>query len=175
MCTGSALLKDNQQRLLKYKKLAVAFSYPDESLRTFFPDLSTQKETLALEYDHLFRNSGIWLYAAEYTAENEFQRAKTLADINGFYRAFGLTPDKDRPDALPCELEFMHYLIFKEINAPSKEKALICSSAQKKFLAQHLYPAAKAIVDKIIEQTKNDFYKDAAQEMLRFLEAERSL
>ena len=76
MSTGKALpeISDAQlipERLLKYKELSAAFSYPE-------------KEELRLEYDRLFRLSEIWLYGAEYTAENEFQRANELSDISGF-------------------------------------------------------------------------------------------
>src|SRR3989338_1183347 len=140
MSTGKALPEISdaqliQERLLKYRELAAAFSYP-------------KKEELRLEYDRHFRFSEIWLYGAEYTAENEFQRVKQLSDISGFYRAFGLQVDKERPDALSCELEFMHYLIYKELYClkrnlnQAEEKAGVCHDAQKKFFQAHLYPAA---------------------------------
>ena len=67
-------------------------------------------------------------------SEHEFQRSNYLADISGFYKAFGVEVDCERPDALKAELEFMHYLIFKEINAPVREKAEICLDAQKNSL-----------------------------------------
>jgi TorA maturation chaperone TorD len=174
MCAGSASLNKGQspsgtvpykERLLKYKELAAAFSYPKE-------------EELRLEYDRLFRLSEIWLYGAEYTAENEFQRAKELADISGFYRAFGLQVDKERPDALSCELEFMHYLIYKEAYCFKKNlsqaqaKAKICQDAQKKFFQAHLYPAAKKIVEKVILASEEGFYSERAQSLSAFLESE---
>ena len=154
-----------QERLLKYKELAASFSYPE-------------KEELRLEYDRLFRLSEIWLYGAEYTSENEFQRVKELSDISGFYRAFGLQVDKERPDALSCELAFMHHLIYKELYALKKnlskaeEKAGICHDAQKKFFKAHLYPAAKKIVEKVILAGKSDFYNQIAQSLSAFLESE---
>ena len=170
MSTGKALPEISdaqliQERLLKYKELAMAFSYPE-------------KEELRLEYDRLFRLSEIWLYGAEYTAENEFQRANELSDISGFYRAFGLQVDKERPDALSCELEFMHYLIYKELYCLKKNlskaqvKAKICQDAQKKFFKTHLYPAAKKIVEKVILASKNGFYGELAQSLSAFLESE---
>ncbi len=180
--SGSALSKveraDNE-RMLEYKKLAIAFSYPDDSFFAFFPQISQEPEALRLEYDRLFRSSEVWLYGSEHTAENEFQRAQNLADINGFYRAFGLEPDKDRPDALSCELEFMHYLIFKKLHAlkdknkpGNRAKASTCLGAEKKFFSEHLYPAAKSIARKITSQAKDGFYLAASQELLKFLEAE---
>jgi len=170
MSTGKALPEMSdvqliQERLLKYKELAASFSYPE-------------KEELRLEYDRLFRLSEIWLYGAEYTAQNEFQRAKELSDISGFYRAFGLQVDKERPDALSCQLEFMHYLIYKELYALKKnlsnaqEKAGICRDAQKKFFQEHLYPAAKKIAEKVIRAGRNGFYSKIAKSLTAFLELE---
>ena len=177
MCTESA--SRNKERMLEYKIFAAAFSYPDEKFFKFFPDLSAKKDSLISEYDRLFRAKEVWLYTVEYIAKNEFQRSNYLADIMGFYKAFGVEPDRDRPDSLSGELEFMHYLIFKNIHALEdkegrdvKEKVAICLDAQKKFFAEHLYPAAKKIAEKIISMTENNFYTTIAKEFLEFLESE---
>ena len=158
--TGSALLNLLNDRMLKYKALATAFSYPE-------------KKELFSEYDRLFRQNELWLYGAEYMAENEFQRSRILSDIAGFYKAFGLETDKDRPDLLVSELEFMHYLLYKQINAPDNQKASICQDAQIKFFNEHLYPAAKKFSKKIISLARDDFYLKAGQELLEFLESEK--
>lgn len=156
MCIDRAL----HERLLAYKALSAAFSYP-------------KKEGLKIEYDRLFRSNEIWLYGAEYLAENEFQRAHMLSDIMGFYKAFGLDIENNRPDSLEAELEFMHYLIFKEINAPDTEKASICRDAQNKFFNEHLYPAGKKIAERIIPLSKNKFYTNAGRKLSGFLESEK--
>lgn len=161
-----------KKRMLKYKTLSAAFSYPDEQFFAYFPQLSSQKETLQVEYDRLFRSRGVWLYGLEYLCENEFQRAQGLADINGFYRAFGVEPDKERPDALPTELEFMHYLILKQVRARDTQKALICFDAQKKFFTEHLYPAAGKIIENILTQAKECFYSETALSLREFLASE---
>lgn len=148
--------------MLKYKALAAAFSYPEN-------------KELVSEYDRLFRQSEIWLYGAEHIAENEFQRSNLLSDIAGFYKAFGLQTDKDRPDFLVSELEFMYYLIHKELKAPDEEKASVCRDAARKFFKEHLYPAAKKISKKIISQDKCNFYPARAQELLEFLESEKKI
>ena len=170
MCTGSASHKKgpspkgavpkSKERFLKYKRFADAFSYP-------------RGWTLRLEYDRLFRKTQLWLYGSEYKIENEFQRVRDLADISAFYRAFGLETDKDRPDALSCELEFMHYLIFKETNAPSEEKSSICWDAQRKFFREHLYPAATKIAREVTLKTENKFYREISKELEKFLEEEK--
>jgi TorA maturation chaperone TorD len=170
----------DKERMLKYKRLAAAFSYPDEDFFAFFPELLPEKERMLSEYDRLFRADKIWLYTTEYLAKNEFQKSSYLADIMGFYRAFGVEPDKDRPDSLSCELEFMHYLIFKRLHALSsndakngEEKALICLDAEKKFFTHHLYPAALKIARVTISKTKDNFYLKIANEILEFLESEK--
>lgn len=165
--------------MLRYKAFAVAFSYPDDEFFKFFPLPPSEKAKLVGLYDHLFRLNEIWLYTAEYTAENEFERAKALADIMGFYRAFKVEPSKDRPDSLTTELEFMHYLIFKRIHAieksikGAKEKAAVSLDAEKSFFEEHLYPAAQRIAGKISSQTKDNFYAWAAKDLLNFLKSEK--
>lgn len=177
MCIESA--SRDKERMLKYKEFSVAFSYPDSKFFDFFPDFAFEKEKLISEYDRLFRAKEIWLYTVEYLAKNEFQRANYLADIMGFYRAFGVEPDKDRPDSVSGELEFMHLLIFKFIHANkkdtkgAKEKADTCLSAQKIFFTEHLYPAAKKIIELILAQSERNFYSGTASRMLKFLESEK--
>lgn len=109
-------------------------------------------------------------------ALNEFQRVQYLSDIMGFYKAFGVEPDKDRPDSLHIEFEFMHYLVFKRLKAlknNSEDNAFVCLDAQKKFFNEHLYPAAKKIGEAIISKSKNNFYVEIANIMLEFLESEK--
>ena len=170
-----AELELNKERLSKYKSLAVAFSYPEGSFFDFFPEASGEKERLIREYDRLFRAKDIWLYGTEYISEHEFQRSNYLADISGFYKAFGVEIHSDRPDSLEAILEFMHYLIYKEINAPSTEKAEICLDAQRKFFNEYVSVMAKAIAQKVIAQTQSSFYKTISLEMQEFLAEEEKI
>ena len=170
-----AELELNKERLSKYKSLAVAFSYPQGGFFDFFPELSGEREGLVREYDRLFRVKEIWLYGTEYISKHEFQRSNYLADISGFYKAFGVEIKSDRPDSLEAVLEFMHYLIYKEINAPSAEKAEICLDAQKKFLNEYVSPMARAIAQKVIDQTQSSFYKTISLEMQEFLAEEEKI
>lgn len=173
---------ETNDRIFQYKRFSVALSYPDAEMVAFFPEQAPYQQHLALEYDRLFRSAGIWLYGAEHMAQNEYQRVALLADIMGFYRAFGVEPRHERPDALRCELEFMHYLIFKEQRAlidgslpEAEEKAAICLEAQKKFFAGHLYPAATKVAKAIVAQSREPFYCQIATELLAFLEEEAQL
>ena len=68
-------------------------------------------------------------------------RSQKVADVAGFYQAFGVEPSRDKPerhDHLALELEFMAWLIAKEQNAPDEEKAEITREAQRKFFEDHL-------------------------------------
>lgn len=168
----------DKERMLAYKSWAAVFSYPDDSFFAHLPELVEQRESLAGEYDRLFRAGLVWLYGAEHLVKNEFQRANLLSDIMGFYTAFGLEPDLDRPDSITCEMDFMHYLIFKRDRLcdgavdDAEDKADICRDAERKFFDEHLKPAATPIAREILAKTRHPFYKQAAEGLLEFLSYE---
>ncbi len=64
-----------------------------------------------------------------------------LADIAGFYSAFGMAVSKDRPDHIVAELEFMTVLLLAEAEAREagdRERAEIAADAARVFLRDHL-------------------------------------
>ncbi|TAN58867.1 hypothetical protein EPN16_08430 [bacterium] len=176
-------MNNARERMSEYKVLAAAFAYPDDNFFKLFPEALAEKEGLRREYDRLFRAQSTWIYTCEYISEHEFQRANYLSDISGFYRAFGVEADRDRPDSLAMELEFMHYLIFKalyadthrENDAKAGEKMFICVDAQKKFFTQYLCLPAKQIAQAVISKTSHNFYKETAARLLEFMESEEKL
>lgn len=176
-------MSNARERMSEYKVLAAAFAYPDDNFFKLFPEALAEKEGLLREYDRLFRAQSIWIYTCEYISEHEFQRANYLSDISGFYRAFGVESDRDRPDSLPMEFEFMHYLIFKalyadthrENDAKADEKMFVCVDAQKKFFTQYLCLPAKQIAQAVLAKTAHNFYKEAAARLLEFMESEEKL
>jgi TorA maturation chaperone TorD len=105
------------------------------------------------EYDRVF---GLLVprecppYETEYqSAAEPFSRSQHLADIAGFYRAFGLDTSvsvPERPDHVALELEFMAILIMKSRMASmesdqagqGEEQARICEETQQTFLREHL-------------------------------------
>lgn len=167
------------ERIGKYKTFSALFSYPDDEFFKYFPQLSKERATIIREYDTLFRNRDICLYTTEYTTSSVFQKSNQLADIMGFYKAFGLELDEERPDALSIEFEFMHYIIFKGVYAVEKnltdaqEKRTVCLDAQKKFFDEHLYPGAQAIAEKIMAVKEEFVYKDLTHAMLDLLAEEK--
>lgn len=76
-------------------------------------------------------------------------RSQRMADIGGFYRAFGLRPSTtapERPDHVSMELEFMGWLLAKESYAgrseddeEGEERAAICREAAARFAGEHLF------------------------------------
>lgn len=77
-----------------------------------------------------------------YTAREIFDETAQLSDIAGFFRAFGMElVERERPDHIAVELEFMHLLTSKEAYAHlhhGAEKARLCRVAQRKFVEEHL-------------------------------------
>lgn len=165
----------------RYKLFAVAFGYPNEQLFEWFPQYAELGDEMRHEYDRLFRAENLLLYSGEYTSKSDFQSTNALADIEGFYAAFGVECELERADALTNELEFMHLLIFKEEYAlrqelpEALEKARICRDAQRAFFFDHLYPAAQAIARQMALRSANEFYATTARELLKFLTSEKEL
>lgn len=71
-------------------------------------------------------------------------RSQQLADVAGYYRAFGLEPTEKNPvrqDHIMLELEFMAWLIAKTLYASKNgetDNALLCGEAQVSFFRDHL-------------------------------------
>lgn len=107
---------------------------------------ATDGAVLQSEYLRLFHGSGAC--ALRETAYGDGRRIAgrptELADIAGFYRAFGLKLAERRPDLpdhLSAELELMSVLLLKEAYALSQgwaEQRTVARDAAKEFLASHL-------------------------------------
>jgi TorA maturation chaperone TorD len=110
-------------------------------------------QTLRIQYDKVF---GLVVptecppYEAEYYPSQEtFGRSQQMADVAGFYRAFGIEPTRaspERPDHLALELEFMAFLLTKRRLAIARadhdpeaaERSAVCEHALREFLRDHL-------------------------------------
>jgi DMSO reductase family type II enzyme chaperone len=100
---------------------------------------------LARQYLILFGPSyftGQSPYETAYLEQQIFQKMQQMADIAGFYRAFGVEAASiERPDFLATELEFLHFLAYREAWARETGRvdgADICWNAQRSFLRDHL-------------------------------------
>jgi TorA maturation chaperone TorD len=138
-------------------------------------------------------------YETEYCPQTfSVYRSHQLADVAGFYHAFGLAPSSETPerhDHLSLELEFMAWLIAKERLARAQEdetaaeNANLCRDAQSRFAKEHLawwLPAfARALWRKAegLERESFDdfeiqpatFHGALARALAAFIAAERAL
>jgi len=149
------------RRAQVYKFLAGAFLYPAENwledaptvneiaraldAPTLIVDQSAwNMDQLQSEHRRVFGLAGSLCYETEYGLPHEFRQSQELADLAGFYRAFGFDVGgavRERPDHLAVELEFACALALKEAYAAEKgidEHVEVCADAQRKFIGDHL-------------------------------------
>jgi TorA maturation chaperone TorD len=107
--------------------------------------------------------------------ERKMMGGSTL-DVRSRYREAGLDTAKnfkDAPDHISAELEFMYYLIFKEIEAFAEsdtEAAMGFIQKQKSFLEDHLMAWVPEFAKNIIENAENPFYPNLAKATESFLQ-----
>ncbi len=193
-----------------YRLLSAAFAFPDEAawarlwgeenrraLQTLatqgvdletalgaFSDLGRERfvaEHVAV-FGHTVGGGDLPPYESPYGATNLFQEADYMADIAGFYRAFGLESSEaspERPDHITVELEFMQFLAAKEVYALESgwdEKAQVCREAQKVFLKEHLGRWAPTFLHRLAERAKGNVFESIANAAAVWIAAEcRSL
>jgi len=97
-------------------------------------------------------------------------------EVIRMYEEQGLVMDKEfrnLPDHITAELEFMSYLIFKEVEALEKSEldtALKFIRTQELFLNGFLGKWIKPFCDKIKEGVENEFYRSLADCLAVFIE-----
>jgi len=137
-------------------------------------------ERLTVDFAKLFVGP-YKLFAAPYgsvylDAQRKVMGDSTL-DVKSRYREVGLDAAnnfKDAPDHIAAELEFMHYLIFKEIEACSNanmETAIGYIQKQKSLLEDHLMAWVPEFAASIIENAETIFYQNLARATEAFLKA----
>lgn len=192
-------------RMYIYTFLSVAFSYPyEEALKEVeggLDDLSLSLKALGIDFDvdllrkalkgakeRLLDLQGEWnaLFSISlkapanetaYELEKAGRKASELADIEGFYKAFGLEVKASvEPDSLVAELEFMAYLIKKKIYLKEKNDAealSIVSKAITSFFRDHIGRWYRIFTDLLKQQTEEEYYKLLGELLRSFLEKER--
>jgi DMSO reductase family type II enzyme chaperone len=96
-----------------------------------------------------------------YTTTHLFQQAQKLADLNGFYRAFGVEPVSERADHVTVELEFMAFLVQKEAAAFERgrsRRATFVRENERRFLERHLGPWVRAFIRFVEVKSGGSFY-----------------
>jgi TorA maturation chaperone TorD len=147
-----------------------------EDLERALTEAIQDDDALAAEHTRLFaRNVVCPPYASSYGIQHTFSRVQNLAELAGFYRAFGLRVAEGGPDLqdhISLQLEFLSVLYSKEAIALERgwtARTRLCETARRKFVAAHLswlpffadrirqhatlaaYPAAIAWVESLME------------------------
>jgi TorA maturation chaperone TorD len=150
--------------------------------------LQISREEFTAEYDRVF---GLVLsrecppYETEYhpTAETFF-RSQQLADIAGFYRAYGLQVSHSHPervDHVALELEFMAVLLLKQRialgsqswNPESAEQAAVCEDTQRAFFRDHLAWWLSSFATGLARKAGTGPYAAVGRVLAAFLPTER--
>ncbi len=111
-----------------------------------------------------------------YTAKHLFQVSDQMADVAGFYRAFGVEAQGERPDSLAMELEFGYLLALKEAYAlehDGRGKVAICRKAERAFLREHLGRWGHAVGGRMLAEDPGGVIGEAGALLKSFLASER--
>ncbi|MFQ5883153.1 MAG: molecular chaperone [Candidatus Methylomirabilales bacterium] len=184
--------------------LSLAFSYPEEkvfqTLEDSLGDLERSLQALQLSYDTaslspalkearkrlldlqgeynaLFATTvKVPAWETAYELDKTARRAAELSDIEGFYRAFGLSLSAPvEPDSLVAELEFLSLLLQKQLytlNEGDGEGAEICEEAYRKFLTDHLGRWYAVFIRRLEEISEEEYYRRIGALLKAFLEKE---
>jgi TorA maturation chaperone TorD len=126
------------------------------------------------------------LYETEYHHNGDtFFRSQQMADVAGFYRAFGLEPactSPERPDHLALELEFMAFLLLKKRLAQAAaeygngraDAVAVCDQAQRQFFRDHLAWWVPAFATGLRRKAGSGFYAQVGRVLAALLPSERA-
>ena len=175
------------QFLSEVKAAASQLPYPFTVDETLGSRLSWDRQQFENQYIWLFDvggpnpNTGEWEVPC-FLCEGEYGggRLKVMQDALRFYHHFGLSlsqvkGERDRPDHLSAELEFLHALTFKEAElwqqGKGEEAVRPYRDAERDFLLFHLADFLPQVAGKVVHRNIS-FYSDLARLGERFCQAE---
>ena len=119
-------------------------------------------------------------YESEYGAGDVFRQAQELADIGGFYRAFGLEMARschERNDHIAAECEFLSLLATKEaydVVEGNVESYEAVRKAEQLFLRDHAARFGRAFARSLARNAGHALYRAAGELCFDFLTSECS-
>ena len=119
----------------------------------------------------------------EFGPDNGFHQPQQLADLSGYYLAFGLRPaaaSDARADHIACECEFMDFLNRKEALllanrsqwAHGRETLEVTRHAARTFLRDHLGRFGRAFALQVATQDGDGYFGVLGRVLLGFVDAE---
>ena len=114
-------------------------------------------------------------YGSVYLEGERRVMGASTADVQKRYQVAGLdvaTGFKDAPDHIAAELEFMHFLIFKAMEAANQGDVngiVTCFLNQQSFLKDHLGAWLPEFTCKIVDNAKTSFYQNLARATEAFI------
>jgi TorA maturation chaperone TorD len=145
-------------------------------------DMPDQK-ALASAFVRLFGHTTRGLICAcetEYGADNTFHQPQQLADISGYYLAFGLqaaTAADVRADHVACECEFMDFMsrkeaVFLATRADDTETLEVTRDASRTFLRDHLGRFGRAFATRVMVEDPQGFFGILGTTLFELLDEE---
>ena len=179
-------LSQEEYRRDSYKLLSECYYIPDERLIEMLSSLDTSRGTLysdiakhvpkiseidsiIIDYSKLFVGPYRLLappYGSIYLEDMGRVMGNSTVDVRNKYAEEGLNVNlKEAPDHVAIELEFMYFLVFKEIEATRNhdlEKAVLYQRKQRTFLETHLGIWISDFADNVSSNAETAFYKKVA-------------
>lgn len=180
-------LSQKEYRRDSYKLLSECYYLPDEGLIKYLGGLDTKTgglfsdpaklrlgmsdmDALIIDYSKLFVGPYGLLaspYGSAYLEEESRIMGDSTVDVKKRYEEEGLDISlKEAPDHIAIELEFMYFLVFKEIEAfnnHDSEGVALYQRKQRTFSETHLGVWISEFADKIESKAQTEFYKTLAQ------------
>lgn len=153
-----------------------------EALDAFVDALAGETaQSLEVRYREVFthvHSGDCPMYETDYGPRDVWRQSNELADIAGFYRAFGFDPLGERPDHAAVELEFLHVLAYKEAWAAVHDEeanADVCRGAAAAFERDHALVWLPAFAARVEALAGEGSYAAAARLLTAFcaVESER--
>jgi DMSO reductase family type II enzyme chaperone len=111
-----------------------------------------------------------------YSGEYKKGRKGVMEELIRFYNYFGLRPSphsRDMPDHITIELEFMHFLTFREVTAlHHQQDRSSYLRAERDFLERHLCWWAPRLGERLRRQEPHPFYAGLTRLTEAFLAAD---
>ncbi|MBC8344691.1 MAG: molecular chaperone TorD family protein [Bacteroidetes bacterium] len=162
-------LENNQEITLSksFQKLMAKLNISQiENIRSEFVDVfghTLSKKIAPYALEHL-KNSDV------------FFLTQKLADLNGFYQAFGMKVESiERADHISTQTEFISFLLLKELIAQKDEldeEKEVCEKAFYDFCHDHFSDWAKMFAGNLTEKVDGEFFRLAGIFLQGFLKSE---